>query len=302
MIMIKKLLNFRNNWTNKDTKEEREEKRFEKNEKEDKIEEDIKVRIRKVSWVQYGGERFGRLADGQSLSSRFNWNKGCHIENLSKSNVTRRCKGRKMEKDGGRFARESRPPGPTLFSRIIADDKTGPSSRSGITIEVVSRSRSSKITASLLTADFPPPPLLLFFHPLPPSRIRAALRDFSRSKIYRSTVINPSVRTYLRASWKLVRAHFQGKRIFSIDRSIDSILRVSFLIFFRLLFSGDEEDYIVKKEEHREFLDNWRCWCYLFIFTCYLVEDIIDIFYRSIYYFSLSVYYLAEILEDIIKE
>lgn len=167
MIMIKKLLNFRNNWTNKDTKEEREEKRFEKNEKEDKIEEDIKVRIRKVSWVQYGGERFGRLADGQSLSSRFNWNKGCHIENLSKSNVTRRCKGRKMEKDGGRFARESRPPGPTLFSRIIADDKTGPSSRSGITIEVVSRSRSSKITASLLTADFPPPPSPLL--PSPPS-------------------------------------------------------------------------------------------------------------------------------------
>lgn len=100
MIMIKKLLNFRNNWTNKDTKEEREEKRFEKNEKEDKIEEDIKVRIRKVSWVQYGGERFGRLADGQSLSSRFNWNKGCHIENLSKVMWLAAAKGgrwRKME-------------------------------------------------------------------------------------------------------------------------------------------------------------------------------------------------------------
>lgn len=49
-----------------------------------------------------------------------------------------------------------------LFSRIIADDKTGPSSRLGITIEVVSRSRLSKITASLLTG----PPPLLFLSPL----------------------------------------------------------------------------------------------------------------------------------------
>lgn len=222
MIMIKKLLNFRNNWTNKDTKEEREEKRFEKNEKEDKIEEDIKVRIRKVSWVQYGGERFGRLADGQSLSSRFNWNKGCHIENLSKSNVTRRCKGRKMEKDGGRFARESRPPGPTLFSRIIADDKTGPSSRSGITIEVVSRSRSSKITASLLTADFPPP--------FSSSSIPSLHHEFEQ-RCAISPVRKFIVRPWLIRRWERIYGPAENsfERIFkvngyflSIDRSIRS--------------------------------------------------------------------------------
>lgn len=107
--------------------------------------------------VQYGGERFGRLADGQSLSSRFNWNKGCHIENLSKVMWLAAAKGGRWRKMESGLPGNLGHRGKRYFPGLSRTIKLGPSSRSGITIEVVSRSRSSKITASLLTADFPLP-------------------------------------------------------------------------------------------------------------------------------------------------
>lgn len=145
--------------------------------------------------------------------------------------------------------------GKRYFPGLSRTIKLGPSSRSGITIEVVSRSRSSKITASLLTADFP----------LPSPSIPSLRHEFEQ-RCAISPVRKFIVRPWLIRRWERIYEPVENRtpsfeRIFKVNGyflSIDSILRVSFLIFFRLLFSGDEEDYIVKEKEHWEFFDNWK--------------------------------------------